>query len=104
MADLVAPGTWVEIRSIVLEPGERAPQVPDDTARVPLEMRVKGFLVSTAVIGGEAAIETSAGRKLHGTLSAVNPGYAHGFGPPIPELSGIGRELRAILWKRSGAG
>jgi len=97
MADLIAEGTWVEIRHIVLAVGERAPQVPEDTRQVPLEMRVKGFLVAPAALGQEAEIETAAGRRLRGTLVAVNPAYSHGFGPPIPALSTIGSEVRAML-------
>jgi len=93
----VPAGTWVEIRRIVLPAGQRAPRVPEDTRRVPLEMRVKGFLVADARPGEEAEIDTAAGRRLRGTLSAVNPAYAHGFGAPIPELSPVGGEVRALL-------
>lgn len=103
MAEWIASGTWVEIHRIVLRPGERAPQIPEDTEAVPLEMRVKGFLAEPAALGEEAEIVTSAGRPLRGTLSAVNPAYTHGFGPPIPELSNIGQEVRAILRKPPGA-
>lgn len=34
-------GEWVMIHNIVLAPSERAPQVPDDTKEVPLEMWVR---------------------------------------------------------------
>lgn len=97
MAEPVAKGTWVEIHGIVLPVGERAPQVPEDTRDVPLEMRAKGFLAEPAALGEETTIVTPAGRRLRGILSAVNPAYAHGFGPPIPELTNIGGEVRAML-------
>lgn len=100
MADLVATGTWVEIHRIMLPAGERAPQVPEDTARVPLEMRVKGFLAEPAAIGAQAEIITAAGRRQHGTLVEINPPYTHGFGSPVPELITIGSEVRAILRPR----
>jgi hypothetical protein len=100
MADLVAKGTWVEIHRIVLPAGERAPQVPVDTAHLPLEMRVKGLLAEPAAIGAQAEIMTAAGRRLRGTLVEVNPAYTHGFGPPVPELTTIGGEVRAILRQR----
>lgn len=90
-------GTWAEIHKIILEPHERAPQVPDDTKQVPLEMKVKGFLTEGAEIGAEATIETPAGRTISGTLTKLNPAYTHQFGQPIPELLTIGRELRDIL-------
>ena len=97
MSDPVARGAWVEIREIVLPAGQRAPQVPTDTQQVPLEMRVRGFLVAPAAVGEPAEIETAAGRRRRGTLAAVNPPYAHGFGAPIPALKPIAGEFRALL-------
>jgi hypothetical protein len=97
MAEPVAQGTWVEIHRVVLPPGERSPGVPPDTGRVPLEMRVKGFLAAPARLGEEAEVITAAGRRLSGTLSGMNPAYSHGFGAPIRELSTIGEEVRAML-------
>jgi hypothetical protein len=89
--------TWVEIHRVVLAPGERAPQVPDDTKAVPLEMTVKGFLRQDADIGDQVEIVTTTGRRRRGVLRSINPAYGHGFGSPIEALSSIGRELRAIL-------
>jgi hypothetical protein len=97
MADLVASGTWVEIHSIVLAADQRAAQIPEDTKRVPLEMRVKGFLVATAALGAQVEIVTVTGRRLSGTLAAINPSYSHGFGAPIAELQAIGGEVRGLL-------
>ena len=96
----IARGTWVEISNIILEAGKRAPQVPDDTQKVPLELRTKGVLTRAAVLGGQAEIETVAGRRLVGKLTAVNPAYTHGFGRPIAELTMIGGEVRTVLHKR----
>jgi hypothetical protein len=104
VAERVAAGTWVEVHRVVLAPGERAPQVPKETQRVPLELRVKGTLVQAAALGEEAEILTPAGRRLRGTLSVVEPGYTHGFGPPVAPLQSVGAELRALLRaKRSGS-
>lgn len=100
MTQRATKNTWVEIHNIVLESGERAPQVPEDTQQVSLEMKVKGFLVHEAGIGEEAEIVTPAGRTLKGTLTAINPAYTHGFGSPIPELTPVGSEVRAILRER----
>ena len=97
MTERIDRGTWVEIHRIVLAAGERAPQVPEDTQAVPLEMRVKGFLAAPAAVGDEVSIVTAAGRTLSGTLVEINPAYGHGFGVPIAELCGIGAELRALL-------
>jgi len=100
MAELIDKGTWVEIHTIVLPAGERAPHDPADTQQVPLEMRVKGFLVEPASLGDEVEIITTVGRHLRGTLVEVNPAYTHQFGAPIPELLTIGGEVRAILRER----
>jgi len=100
MTEAVDRGTWVEIHGIILPPGERAAQVPDDTRKVPLEMRAKGFLAAPAVMGEEAEILTAAGRCLRGKLAVVNPAYSHGFGSPIPELTVIGNEVRNMLRRR----
>ena len=97
MIDTVAAGSWVEIHAILLAAGKRAPQVPDDTKQVPLEMKVRGFLLKDARLGDEADIRTASGRCLSGTLSVINPGYEHGFGLPLPALSSIAEELRTLL-------
>ena len=97
MSERLRAGTWVELHRTLLAPGERAPQVPDETQRVPLEMTVKGWLTDSAALGEEAEIVTAAGRRLHGTLTRANPSYDHGFGAPLPELVGVGGEVRAIL-------
>jgi hypothetical protein len=97
VAERGAQGQWAEIRAVLLNAGERAPSVPRDTARVPLEMRCKGFLSASAEIGARAEILTVTGRRVVGELIAVNPGYEHGFGPPLAALLTIGAELRALL-------
>ncbi len=100
MTDVVATGSWVQIHRVVLRPGQRAPQVPEETQRVPLEMLVKGFLAEAARVGDDVEIVTAAGRRLRGTLTDVNPAYSHGFGEPVPELGRIGLEVRAVLRER----
>jgi hypothetical protein len=97
MVERAAKGCWVEIHSVVLAAGERAPHVPDDTKRVPLEMRVKGFLTGAAEVGETVEVVTVAGRRLKGTLDVINPAYDHGFGAPLAELLTIGPEIRAIM-------
>ena len=51
-------------------------------------------------LGEEAEIRTRAGRRLRGTLTVLNPAYTHSFGPPVPELSRVGAELRGVLRSR----
>ena len=92
-------GQWVKIHSIVLTPEERAPQVPDDTKKVPLEMWVKGHLLSDGEIGDLVKIKTMTGRIVEGNLFEINPTYKHSFGENIPELLEIGPKLRKILFE-----
>ena len=89
----VPEGTWVEVGRSVLEAGQRAPGLPADTAAVPLVLRVSGFLLEPATLGGPARIRTLIGREQAGTLLVVNPSYTHSFGQTIPELLTIGSEV-----------
>jgi hypothetical protein len=83
-----------------LKPEERSSNVPEDTSRVPLEMRLKGYLENeTADIGDDVEVKTIIGRTEYGTLIAVNPKYDHGFGEHIKELYDAGTELVELLRK-----
>ena len=103
MTERAVKNTWVEIGGVVLQKDKRAPNLPEDTKQVPLEMRVKGFLLHDAEKGGEADIITPSGRTVRGTLTEINPVYTHMFGRPIPELSPLAGEIRAILRERRNA-
>jgi hypothetical protein len=97
MATIGKAGQWVQIHQVVLSPGERAPQVPADTALVPLELRVRGFLEQPAALGEAATVRTLSGRRVTGQLVDLEPAYTHGFGRPVPALLAIGDELAALL-------
>lgn len=91
-------GDWVQIHQIVLKPEERAPQVPDDTKQVPLELWVKGYALTEATIGEQVEIETTTGRKVKGELVAINPRYIHSFGEFVPELLRVDKQVKEILF------
>ncbi len=91
-------GDWVIVHNTVLNPSQRAPQVPDDTKQVPLEMWVKGFIQNDANIGDFVKVETITGRMVEGNLLKVNPYYTHDYGKCIPELLQIGLTAREILF------
>lgn len=93
----VPEGTWVELQQVVLEAGNRAPNVPDDTARVPFVARIRGFLLADAPMGGDAMARTLAGRQVAGRLIAVNPRNPADFGDPVPELLRLGEAAREAL-------
>jgi hypothetical protein len=99
-----APGDWVEIERVLLEPADRAFNLPVDTAAQPLRMWVKGFARAAGALGDELTVETMTGREVTGTLSDVNPGYFHTFGRPAPELTSVGRDLRARVAAYRAAG
>ena len=90
-------GDWVQISQIVLKSGERAPQLPEDTQKVPFSLLVKGFLTTDAKIGDIVTITTVLGRAMSGKLVAVNPDYEHSFGPPPKGFMNIGDKLRELL-------
>ncbi len=91
-------GDFVQIEVRILEPEERAPNLPEDTKRVPFEMRVKGFMLNDeASLGEVVRIRTFSGREVEGKLIAINPKYEHNFGEPVPEILTIGEELRELL-------
>jgi len=91
-------GDWVQIYSVILKSDERAEHIPEDTKKVPFEMRVKGFLLTDkAEIGDEVKIKTPSGREVSGKLIAINPRYTHNFGEPVPELIKVGIELRGMF-------
>lgn len=91
-------GDWVLIHDVVLTPDQRAPQVPDDTKKVPLETWVKGFLQEDGDIGSIVTVKTQTGRIVTGDLVTVAPSYNHSFGDYVPELHKIGFQLREILF------
>lgn len=98
MTDKAVPkGTWVQIQQVILSPGERAPQVPADTAKVPLVMVTKGFLQQEGRLNDSVAVKTLSGRVVEGKLVKVLPRFSHDFGEAVPELLAIGPRVRALL-------
>lgn len=91
-------GDWVNTHTIVLTPAERAPQVPEDTKKVPLELWVKGFAQTDGNIGDVVKVTTVTGRVAEGEVVTVNPTYTHSYGDYVPELHKIGFQLREILF------
>jgi hypothetical protein len=90
-------GDWVEVRYVLLDPDDRAANLPPDTAGQPLLVWVKGFARFAAAAGEEVEVSTATGRVVAGVLTDVNPGYTHTFGRPAPELVHVGADLRARL-------
>lgn len=96
-APRVSAGSWVEIRQVVLVAGNRAPNVPADTAATDFVARIRGFLVESVPMGGEATVRTLLGREVTGELTSVNPRNPADFGDPVPELLQLGLAARRAL-------
>jgi hypothetical protein len=58
--------------------------------------------MAEGLLGDVVDIKTAAGRRLGGTLIAATPPYDHSFGSPIPELTAIADEVRALLAEEEG--
>jgi len=95
---MIKKNEWVQVHSIVLTEEERAPQVPKDTKKVPLEMWIKGFLTEEAEVGDIVTIKTVTGRLVEGELVQVEPTFKHSFGEFVPEILEIDRMIRAELF------
>ncbi|MCL2851877.1 MAG: 2-amino-4-oxopentanoate thiolase subunit OrtA [Defluviitaleaceae bacterium] len=90
-------GQWVQVSNIVLDVGERAAQAPKDTQALPLEMWVKGHLVSDAQLDDQCTIVTPTGRHVAGKLVEIEPGYHHAFGEYVPELDAVRRQVLEMM-------
>jgi len=85
-------GDLVRVHITVLQPEERAANLPQATQLVPFEGWIKGFLLDEqAEVGQTVRIETLIGREISGRLMEIGPIYDHNFGKPQPELNFIGR-------------
>jgi 2-amino-4-ketopentanoate thiolase alpha subunit len=96
----VPQGQWGRIHRIELAPSERAPDIPADTAAVPFESWINGWLVEDATLGDLVRLRTPAGRVVEGVLVEAAPGYAHSFGSPPASLQQAGSRAWARLFGR----
>jgi len=95
---MVAKNAWVQIHKILLQPAERAENLPEDTRKVPFEMWDKGFLTADADLGEEVTVITATGRSVTGTLIAENPSYLHNYGQFVRELLDIDQIVKTTLY------
>jgi hypothetical protein len=86
---MINKGTWVKIKSVLLNPEERPNNIPEATRLVPLNVWVKGRLINDAEIGDNVKVITVTGRFIEGTLEIANPTHSHSYGDFVPELMHI---------------
>lgn len=94
--------TWVEIEWTILEPRERAENIPEDTAALPYVGRARGLVAGAPRVGDQAEIVTQAGRVLRGVVVDEAPGYTHSFGHVLPAWVQMRDSIRAGLWELDG--
>jgi hypothetical protein len=95
---LIKKGSWVQIKKIILNPEQRANNLPEATKKVPLLLWVKGTLLTDAEIGDVVEIKTITGRIEAGELIEVNPSYLHNYGKYMPEIQEIDRIVKSTLF------
>ncbi|QNO14744.1 2-amino-4-ketopentanoate thiolase [Alkalicella caledoniensis] len=93
----VPKGSYVEITKEVLSQNQRAPQIPEDTKKTPLMMKVKGFLLEDGEIGETVKIKTVLGREQEGSLTSDNPRYSHDFGDIVPEIFKVRDSIKNFM-------
>jgi hypothetical protein len=95
---LIKKDNWVLIKKIILQPEQRANNLPEATKKVPLLLWVKGNLLTDGEIGQEVEVKTLTGRIESGTLVEVNPSYMHNYGKFMPEIQQIDKILKSELY------
>jgi hypothetical protein len=91
-------GAWARIKKTVLESGQRADRLPEETRRVPFVMWVKGSLVEAGGVGDTVTVLTKSGRLESGELVEIDPVYELNYGGYVEQLRGIGDGAREILF------
>ncbi len=95
---MIKKGSWVQIKKIILNPEQRANNLPEATKKVPLLLWVKGTLLTDGEIGNLVEIKTVTGRVETGELIEVNPSYLHNYGKYMPEIQEIDRIVKSTLF------
>jgi hypothetical protein len=98
---IVPRGRWARVHRLELAPSERPAGIPADTAAVPFETWINGWLVEDAAIGQRARLRTQTGRIVEGVLVEIDPGYHHSFGSPPAALQRAGGRAFELLFGRS---
>ncbi len=83
---MIDKGTYVRIRRTLLKSGERSPNLPEETKKVPFKMWVKGYLQDEADLFDIVTVKTLTGRYETGRLKEANPPYRHNYGDFVKEV------------------
>lgn len=91
---MLKKGDYVEIKITILNPEERAENLPEDTKKFAYEGKLRGYLLQDANIGEVVTVETPIGRFVKGVLLGEVKEYEHNFGEPIRELIDVGKKVK----------
>lgn len=83
---MIKKGSYVTVKKVVLNKDERSANLPEDTKKVDLVMKVKGITLHDAKLNEMVEITTTTGRIVKGELIELNPNYTHSFGSHIEEI------------------
>ncbi|MFA7507344.1 MAG: 2-amino-4-oxopentanoate thiolase subunit OrtA, partial [Bacilli bacterium] len=86
---MIKENTVVQIERVVLKSVERTGNLPDDTKRVPLKMKLKGRLVTKSNLGDYVKIVTQTNRIDEGYLIDVEPYFKHDYGHYVEVLDEV---------------
>ena len=101
---MINKGTWVRIKRVILQDGERTGRLPDETKKVPFIMWDKGWLEQDASLGDTVTVKTRIGRTETGELVEAEPQYVLDYGHFVPELMDVSETARKVLAGGGGNG
>ncbi len=96
---MIKKGSYVTIKKVVLNKDERPENLPADTKKVDLIMKIKGITLHDAKFNEMVEIMTTTKRIVKGELIELNPSYIHSFGSHIEEIE----EMKSIILKETEA-
>lgn len=86
---MIKKDTVVQVERVILKSIERTGNLPEDTKKVPLKMKLKGRLISDSNLGDFVKIITQTNRNDEGYLVDVNPYFKHNYGNYVRVLDDV---------------
>lgn len=95
---MIAKGKFVRIKKVILNPDQRASNIPEETKKVPLIMWTKGILLEEANLGDNVKVKTLSNRVETGELVEVNHIQKVDYGSFVEELFIVGQKAKEELF------
>ncbi len=94
---MIKKGSYVTIKKVVLNKDERSVNLPEDTKKVDLVMKINGITLHDAKLNEMVEIMTTTNRIVKGELVELNPNYTHSFGSYVEEIG----KIKSIILKET---